>query len=868
MPATTILNAALDLAFLAVFLFTLADYLRHREPVRRAVVLMFGALVVVIGVPIITGLVPGAAPLGLVVVPALLVQPALVLWLVSFVRPIPRLVMTLTAGAFVGLNVAFFVLIASKPATGSPILTLLAVALVAYFALLEGSAAVGFAAAARRRAGASRSRLVVAALATGMLGLSVVMLLGRGLATTPGSDAYVAADLVARVVALLSALGYLIAFAPPRALRRISQQSIVYDFIRDLNALPSGSPTVQVWHLLEQVAQDASGATRAEVVTSAAPTPPGPGLQRITVPLQSHRWAAGQLELDLPRRAMFLDDDLELITLLVDRAARAAEREEFLVERERLIGELQAASAAKSDFLAAMSHELRTPLNAIIGFSELLAEGDEDASDLKTVTSYAEHIHGSGLHLLELVNDVLDLARVEAGRLDLKPVLVDLDSLVRQTVASIQPLADQKHLSITLQLASVSIEGDPSRIRQVVLNLLSNAVKFTAEGGHVRLTLDLDDSGAARFTVADDGRGIRKDDLERIFEAFQQSETEGTPSHHEGTGLGLALSRQLVAAHGGRIEVRSEVGVGSEFTVYLPVRGPAEASAAHAPVLPEGLPKVLVIEDDPAARELLRVHLEGAGYAVAATPSGRQGLAWLAELHPDAVLLDILLPDLDGWEILQRAKGDPATRGIPIMVVSIVDDRQLGMALGAVDYLVKPVSRERLLEALGRLTFTTKVRSRTVTALVADADPEALERYRDLLEPDGFAVIGAGDGAGALRRAASDRPDLILLDALLPDMDGFELADRLRRDPATASIPIWFTTPAALAPEAKTRLNGNVQGVLVRGEDALSALRGWLETGRPRTEGVTARAAATPAAGPAAQAAAAQVTAATREATA
>ena len=240
---------------------------------------------------------------------------------------------------------------------------------------------------------------------------------------------------------------------------------------------------------------------------------------------------------------------------------------------------------------------------------------------------------------------------------------------------------------------------------------------------------------------------------------------------------------------------------------------------------------MLVIEDDPSAQELLRVHLESAGYGVLVTANGRQGIEWLSQVRPDAVILDILLPEMDGWEILQRVKSDPATRSIPVMVVSVVDDRQLGLALGAVDYLVKPVSRELLLESLGRLTFTTKVRTRTVTALVIDPDPEALDRYRHLLEPDGFRVIGETDGRTGRQRAIDERPDLIVLDAMLTDVDGFELAATLRHDPQTSAIPVWLTTPGAMAPEAKARLNGNVQGVLTRGDEAITALRGWLTNG-------------------------------------
>jgi signal transduction histidine kinase/DNA-binding response OmpR family regulator len=830
MTFDTLLSISLDLVFFAVLAVTLADWIRNRGPVRRAVALVFATVALVLIAPVIRVVAPPLAGFSSVItVPGIISLPLVILWLVSYIRRVPRLALLAVAAVDAVLTASVFVLAAQGVPPRSSTYLAFAFGLLAYFLLVDAAAAIGFGLAARARAGASRSRLLIAAVATAMLGLAIVVLLGGGLTSAAGSSGAAISSVLGRVLALLAAVGYLVAFAPPRGLRRLSQQATLYAFIRDLTAIPSGSPVEQIWQLLTRTVSRTSGAQRVEVLEhDHAGAPPEPGIRRVAIPFESQRWPDGRLEADLPVNALFLEDDLDLTRLLVDRALRAAERESFLVDRERLIGELQKASAAKSDFLAAMSHELRTPLNAIIGFSELLAEDTEAPPDHATVTTFAEHIHGSGLHLLELVNDVLDLARVEAGRLDLKPVPFELDALVRQTIASVQPLADQKHQTVKLDLAPVVIDADPSRIRQIVLNLVSNAVKFTAEGGEIRVCVSLDGPDGVELAVADNGRGIPSADHQRIFEAFQQSDGETGSSHHEGTGLGLALTRQLVDAHGGSVGVRSEVGVGSEFTVRLPLHRAVEPDAGFPPVVATGQPTVLVIEDDPAAGELLRVHLDSAGFAVLLATTGRQGIAWAAHARPDAILLDILLPDIDGWEVMQRLKADPQTRSIPVMVVSVVDDRQLGLALGAVDYFVKPISREPLLEALGRLTFTTKVRTRTVTVLVIDGDATAATRYGQLLEPDGFHVIHAPDGAAGRRRAVDDHPDLILLDSTLPDMDGFELAAALRHDDATSSIPVWMTTPGGLESEGKTRLNGNVQGVLARGDEALAAMHAWV----------------------------------------
>jgi DNA-binding response OmpR family regulator len=387
-----------------------------------------------------------------------------------------------------------------------------------------------------------------------------------------------------------------------------------------------------------------------------------------------------------------------------------------------------------------------------------------------------------------------------------------------------RPLAERKSITLTLEAPDrLPLTADPARIRQVVFNLISNAVKFTRQHGHVTVRA----ARAGRdieVSVEDTGVGIDTKNLDRVFEAFEQ--VQGTGSR-EGTGLGLALSRRLVEAHGGTITVTSELGRGSRFTVRLPATGRVPATdRTPMPELASDTPVVLVIEDDASAAELLRVYLEGAGFAVATTALGEEGLRWANELRPSAILLDILLPDIDGWDVLQRLKRDDATRPIPVLVVSVVDDRSLGMTLGAVDYFVKPIAREPLLEAIGRLTFTTKVRTQTVDVLVIDPDAEAHERYRAVLEPEGFRVAGATDGEAGRRLATDTGPDLILLDLL--QADGFELVNRLKADPATSRIPIWATTPGELAPEDKARLNGNVIDVATRGDAALDALRGWL----------------------------------------
>ena len=862
MTLEDVLTLALDFAYLAVLVVAIGEYRRRREPVGLAVIAVFVAVFGVFAATTVGLLVPAlGTATGIAALIAFLALPVLTLNLVRHFQPMADWLLRASAVVAVLFGIGGVVLVSRvAPGIGTEPVLALVLASLSFFLILEMVAAVAFVREARRRTGASRARLLTAAAATATLGVAALLIIVGGLGSGSGGASSVSA--LFRMLALLAAFGYLAAFLPPPVIHQFGRQATTYEFMRHLNALPTGVAPDEIWRLLARVSAESIGARAAAVALledgaparriaigdwpadeSGAPRDPRdlttanlpPRWRMLTLPLVMDERRLGELELFVEGSPLFVADDLGVLELISRRAILAVEREEVLAEREALIDELRSASAAKSDFLAAMSHELRTPLNSIIGFSELLERPLSPAGhDSATVEEFAGHIHGSGLHLLELINEVLDLAKVEAGKVDLHPTVFDLEGLVRQTIDTMRPLADRK--SIRLGAAAhgpLEVEADQGRIRQVVFNLLSNAIKFTPDGGSVDVELS-SDGDTCRLVVVDTGAGIAPEDQATIFEAFRQA---SAAAGQEGTGLGLTLARQLIEAHGGTIDLESEVGRGSRFGVSLPLGRAARSAEAEVEPAPgataipiaSGERLVLAIEDDASAGELLRVYLEEAGYATAIAPDGRTGIEWATTLRPAAIILDILLPDLDGWEVLQHLKGDEATRDIPVIVVSVVDDAPLGFALGAVDYFVKPVAREALLGSLGLLTFTTKVRSHTVTALVIDADPEAGPGYRAQLEPDGFRVLVAASGEAGLARARHERPDLILLDMILPDSDGPDLVARLKADPTTADIPIWVTTRGDLDEEERARINDKVQGIVVRDSAGFDALKGWLD---------------------------------------
>ena len=472
------------------------------------------------------------------------------------------------------------------------------------------------------------------------------------------------------------------------------------------------------------------------------------------------------------------------------------------------------ANRAKSQFLANMSHELRTPLNAIILYSELLQEEAEELGVEKFIPDL-EKICNAGKHLLSLINDVLDLAKIESGKMDLLLETFDVPDMIRDVVTTIQPLTrrNANRLEVHCPDGLGRMHADLTKVRQSLFNILSNACKFT-EGGTIRLevTRQEEDEGRFTFRVTDTGIGIDPEDLTKLFVPFSQMDPSPT-RRVGGTGLGLAITRHFCEAMGGDISVESTPGVGSTFTVRLPGRVTASdrtvsTDGPRAKVGPDRTPTVLVIDDDPDFRDLVTRFLGKEGFRVVSASDGDEGLMRARQLRPDLITLDVLMPGLDGWSLLAALKAEPALADIPVIMLTIADDRNKGFALGASEYLTKPLDRGRLAAILQKY----RGRGLCCSALVVEDDEVTRRVLRETLEREGWDVAEAADGRAALAAVAGRRPDLILLDLLMPEMDGFEFLEELRKEEANRSIPIVVITCKTIAVEDRMRSTAPSRG--------------------------------------------------------
>ncbi|MBI3896241.1 MAG: response regulator [Acidobacteria bacterium] len=458
------------------------------------------------------------------------------------------------------------------------------------------------------------------------------------------------------------------------------------------------------------------------------------------------------------------------------------------------------ANQLKSQFLASMSHELRTPLNSILGFSELLSETAAGSLNEKQ-SRYVNHIRTGGQHLLQLINDILDLSKIEAGRLELNLENFSVAEMLPEVLSIIRPQAMEKKIGVENRVPTdLVVYADRLRLKQILYNLLSNAVKFTAERGKVGIQAS-PTGNFAQFTVVDTGIGIPPEELDSVFEEFHQVGTT-TKGVREGTGLGLAITRRLIDQHGGKIWVESELGQGSRFHFTLPTGIEARQVVAETleriPLFSSSVsprrnkPLLLVVDDELQARELLVNYLEPEGYATVTASSGPEALALAKTLHPDAITLNMLMPGKSGWETLYELKNNPATSTIPIIIVSVVDRKEMGFALGAADYLVKPVSREVVLSTLQKYLGPRK--DEPFKVLVAEDNPEDLQIIQEVLETAGYAVLAAGGGKEALGVLKETQPDAVLLDLLMPEVDGFEVIRRMKEDATLNEIPVFVIT--------------------------------------------------------------------------
>ncbi len=518
-----------------------------------------------------------------------------------------------------------------------------------------------------------------------------------------------------------------------------------------------------------------------------------------------------------------LAEDVTFAELIAGNLSVGLESARLYQEAVDTAERLREVDRLKSQFLANMSHELRTPLNSIIGFSRVILKGidgpvtDQQQEDL-------EAIHNSGQHLLGLINDILDISKIEAGKMELSFGPVDVEEVIEGVMSTAIALVKDKPVDLqhTVSDDLPTIEADERRVRQVLLNLVSNAAKFTDEG-FIRVEAELDaDEDQVIVSVADTGSGIPQEKIQEIFQPFTQVDGSSTRKHG-GTGLGLAITNSFVEMHGGKLWVDSKVGEGSTFYFSLPIERPpapdeepeeVEEEIALESVLEEEGKLVLCVDDDEGVLTLFRRYLRKQGYQIVGLTDASRVLQEAKRLRPYAITLDVMMPEKDGWEIIRELKQDPETRDIPVVVCSIVSDKEKGMSLGAADYLVKPIVEDDLLKALERLDREAGVHN----VLVVDDNEGDRDLLRRMMEAqEDYVVVEAAGGQEAIEQIKRSPPHIIILDLMMPEVDGFAVLETVKADPTTRHIPVIVVTAKDLTTEERQILNHRIDSLIQKG---------------------------------------------------
>jgi len=483
------------------------------------------------------------------------------------------------------------------------------------------------------------------------------------------------------------------------------------------------------------------------------------------------------------------------------------------------------ANRTKSEFLANMSHELRTPLNAIIGYSEMLQEDMPDFGCDELIPD-TQKIHAAGHHLLGLINDVLDISKIEAGKMDIYPETFSLKEVLQDISSTIEPLVqkNQNRLHIVHAENLGNIYADLTKVRQMLFNLLSNATKFTKQGLitlEVERILEEDGHDSVIFKIIDEGIGMSSEQLHKLFKPFTQADAS-TTRKYGGTGLGLTITQRFARMMGGDIEVTSELGKGSTFTVRIPAYAVGETKPKIEGRIPVIKPRkdaqkslVLIIDDEPLVRELLQNYIAKLGYHVATASNGTEGIKLAKQIQPQIITLDVMMPGMDGWMVLSALKKDPDLSNIPVVMISLIEDKSIGYSLGATEYLSKPINRNELSRVLNKYLHFSKAEEFTI--LVVEDDAVTRTMMQSMLRRDGWQVMTAENGHIALEKMEIQTPNLILLDLMMPEMDGFEVVSYLRNTPKWQKIPVIVLTAKDMTQEDRNMLTNRVERIFQKG---------------------------------------------------